>query len=201
MAFSIRSASSSSRAGSSSGRVGIIVSSSSCSSWAAWIRGSSPFIALRSRVPGISRRLISLVPSKMRLMRESRYMLFDLVFLHEAVTAVDLHAFVHHVVQHFGAEHLVDRAFQRRIRRWPWPRPPAWASSHRACSVRLEHVRRCGTPCSPAAIGADGHVRQLLPDQAELGDRLTLNCFRSLAYLRGRSRSPACGHRGSPPPA
>ena len=37
----------------------------------AW-RGSSPFIALRRIMPGMSRRLISLVPSKIRLIRSSR---------------------------------------------------------------------------------------------------------------------------------
>ncbi len=37
-----------------------------------WNTGNSPFIARRIRRPGTSRRLISLVPSKMRLTRASR---------------------------------------------------------------------------------------------------------------------------------
>ena len=45
---------------------------SSCSALAAAISGSSPFSAFFISMPGINRRLISLVPSKMRLTRASR---------------------------------------------------------------------------------------------------------------------------------
>ena len=45
---------------------------SSCSFFAAGMSGRSPFRARRISMPGISRRLISLVPSKIRLTRASR---------------------------------------------------------------------------------------------------------------------------------
>ena len=47
-------------------------SSSSCSFFAAAMSGSWPLSARRISMPGISRRLISLVPSKMRFTRASR---------------------------------------------------------------------------------------------------------------------------------
>ena len=46
--------------------------SSSIRAMAFWKTGSSPFMARRMRRPGTSRRLISFVPSKMRLTRASR---------------------------------------------------------------------------------------------------------------------------------
>ena len=47
-------------------------STSSCSARAAATSGSSPFSPRRTSMPGISMRLISLVPSKMRFTRASR---------------------------------------------------------------------------------------------------------------------------------
>ena len=47
-------------------------SNSSCSFFAAGIRGSAPLTARLTSMPGMSSRLISFVPSKMRFTRESR---------------------------------------------------------------------------------------------------------------------------------
>ena len=48
------------------------VSSSSCSFLAAGMSGKEPLTARRASMPGISSRLISLVPSKMRFTMASR---------------------------------------------------------------------------------------------------------------------------------
>ena len=90
---------------SSSSRVTLVIAATS---------GKRPRCARRRRRPGMSRRLISLVPSKMRLMRESRQR-GPRVFLREAVAAVGLQRLIGHVVQDLAAPDLGDGALEREL--------------------------------------------------------------------------------------
>ena len=119
-------------------------------------------------MPGISSRLISLVPSKMRLTRASRYCLSAGIVVDEAVAAVDLDVLVDDEVDHLAAGDLQDRRLDRELLE---------RCQHGVAGVRL--------PCSALSIrpavrysmastaySRIDHLRELVADRAEARDRL-----------------------------
>ncbi len=73
---------------------------------------------------------------------------------------MNLHPFIDHVTQSFGGENLDQRRFNRELLR---------RLEQRAATV---NVPRHPVQHAFARVHADGHLGQLVLDQAELGDRL-----------------------------
>ena len=128
---------------------------------------SAPCPMRFTSVAGMISRLISLVPSKMRLMRAVALVALDRVVGGEAVAAEDLQRLVGDEVERLGAEHLQDRRLDRVLldrlaatsrfgasgavvidrRRRRRPSDPRCGSS---CCRR----RRCASPCRRACAGS-----------------------------------------------
>ena len=117
------------------------------------------------------------------------------VILVKSVAAVDLHAFVHHVVEHFRRVHLDDRALRgelfhrlhlhpRRVRLRP--RKPFQQGLNLADHAVAHRL---------GGEGPDRHLRQLVLDQAELRDGRPER-FPLLGVLDGKTQYVLrCAHR------
>src|SRR3954465_8023622 len=140
---------------------------SSCSRLAAEIIGSVPLTARFASMPGISRRLISLVPSKIRFTRASRYCRSAGVVADEAIAAVDLHVFVDDKVDHLAARDLENRGLDGELLE---------RVEHRAAVVGVvdRAVDQAGGAIEHRFDGilADHHLGELVADRPERPDRL-----------------------------
>ena len=75
----------------------------------------SPFAARFVSMPEITNRLISFVPSKMRLTARVTIVPLGGIVANIAVGAMDLHVLVEHEIERLAAEHFRDRRLDREL--------------------------------------------------------------------------------------